>query len=126
MPLAGYHAESTGTYTCRIEIAFGLGTGDAEESYTGIPQPDDDGVFNIDGKERIVLPIAQEEDLTVAEIKCVGEQLHDFIADRLGSTPSDLSWDASLVRSWFSLGTWVREFFAGQPPMPASTEFQLA
>ena len=39
----------------------------------------------------------------LAEIKCVGEQLHDFIAERLGSTPPDLSWDASLVKSWFSL-----------------------
>lgn len=123
MPLAGYHAESTGAYTCRIEVAFGLSTGSVEETYTGIPQPDDDGVFNIDGKERIVLPIAQDEDLTVAEIKCVGEQLHDFIADRLGSTPSDLSWDASLVRSWFSLGAWVREFFASQPPFPRLPSF---
>ena len=123
MPLAGYHAESTGTYTCRIEVAFGLGMGNLEESYTDIPQPDDDGVFNIDGKERIVLPIAQDEDLTAAEIKCVGEQLHDFIADRLGSTPSDLSWDASLVRSWFSLGAWVREFFASQPPLPRLPSF---
>ena len=46
-----------------------------------------DGVFNIEGKERIVLPIAQDEDLATAEIKCVGEQLHDFIAERLGSAP---------------------------------------
>ena len=123
MPLAGYHAESTGAYTCRIEVAFGLSTGSIEESYTGIPQPDDDGIFNIDGKERIVLPIAQDEDLTVAEIKCVGEQLHDFIADRLGSTPSDLSWDASIVRSWFSLDAWAREFFASQPPLPRLPSF---
>ncbi len=115
MPLAGYHVESTSTYTCRIEIAFGFGSGNLDESYTDIPQPDDDGVFNIDGKERIVLPIAQNEDLAAAEIKCVGEQLCDFIAERLGSTPPDFSWDASLVKSWFSLHTWVLEFFASQP-----------
>ena len=102
MPLAGYHVESTSTYTCRIEVAFGFSSGNLEESYTDIPQPDDDGVFNINGKERIVLPVAQDEDLAAAEIRCVGEQLHDFIADRLGSTPPDFSWDASLVKSWFS------------------------
>ena len=95
MPLAGYHVESTGTYTCCVEVAFGFSSGNLEESYTNIPQPDDDGVFNIDGKERIVLPIAQDEDLAAAEIKCVGEQLYDFIAERLGSTPPDFSWDAS-------------------------------
>ena len=87
MPLAGYHVESTSTYTCRIEVAFGFSSGNLEESYTDIPQPDDDGVFNINGKDRIVLPVAQDEDLAAAEIRCVGEQLHDFIADRLGSTP---------------------------------------
>ena len=123
MPLAGYHVESTGTYTCRIEVAFGFSSGNLEESYADIPQPDDDGVFNIDGKERIVLPVAQDEDLTAAEIKCVGEQLYDFIAERLGSTPPDFSWDASLVKSWFSLHTWVREFFASQPSFPRLPSF---
>lgn len=123
MPLAGYHVESTGMYTCRIEVVFGFSSGNSEESYTDIPQPDDDGVFNIDGKERIVLPIAQNEDLAAAEIKCVGEQLHDFIAERLGSTPSDFSWDTSLVKSWFSLRTWVREFFASQLYFPRIQSF---
>ncbi len=115
MPLTGYHVESTSTYTCRIDVAFGFSSGNLEESYADIPQPDDDGVFNIDGKERIVLPITQDEDLAAAEIKCVGEQLHDFIAERLGSAPPDFSWDASVIKSWFSLHTWVREFFASQP-----------
>ena len=87
MPLAGYHVESTSTYTCRVEVAFGFSSGNLEESYTDIPQPDDDGVFNINGKDRIVLPVAQDENLAAAEIRCVGEQLYDFIADRLGSTP---------------------------------------
>ena len=123
MPLAGYHVESTSTYTCRVEVAFGFSSGNLEESYTDIPQPDDDGVFSIDGKERIILPVAQDEDLTAAEIKCVGEQLHDFIAERLGSTPRDFSWDASVIKSWFSLYTWVREFFASQPPMPRLPSF---
>ena len=123
MPLAGYHVESTSTYTCRVEVAFGFSSGNLEESYTDIPQPDDDGVFNINGKDRIVLPVAQDEDLAAAEIRCVGEQLHDFIADRLGSTLPDLSWDASLVKSWFSLSTWVREFFASQPSVPPLQSF---
>ena len=123
MPLAGYHVESTGTYTCRIEVAFGFSSGNLEESYTDIPQPDDDGIFNIDGKDRIVLPIAQDEDLAAAEIKCVGEQLHDFIAERLGSAPSDFSWDSSIVKSWFSLHTWVREFFASRLYFPRIQSF---
>lgn len=123
MPLAGYHVESTGTYTCRMEIAFGFSSGNLEESYPDIPQPDDDGAFNINGRERIILPVAQDEDLAAAEIKCVGEQLHDFIAERLGSAPPDLSWDASLVKSWFSFQTWIREFFASRPSVPRLQSF---
>ena len=123
VPLTGYHVESTSTYTCRIDVAFGFSSGNLDKSYTDIPQPDTDGVFKIDGKERIVLPIAQDEDLSIAEIKCVGEQLHDFIAERLGSAPPDFSWDASVIKSWFSLGMWVREFFASQPYFPRDVGF---
>ena len=115
LPLAGYHFESTGPYTCRVKIALASASGDVEIEYTDIPQPDEEGVFQIDGKAFTVVPIASDEDLATAEIKCVGEQLYDDFKARLGGAPAGLPWDASLIRSWFPLDTWVREFFRDHP-----------
>ena len=114
MPLAGYHVESTSSYTCCVEVAFASSMGNVEVAHTDVPQLDNEGIFKIDGDERVVIPIAHDENLATAKIKCVGEQLYDNFEERLGSAPLGLSWDASLVQSWFPLDTWIREFFAGQ------------
>jgi len=110
LPLVGYHVESTGAYTCRVKIALGASSSDVEVEYADLPQPDADGIFEIDGRRLMVLPVASQENLDRAEIRCVGEQLYEFIDARLGETSEDLAWDACLVRSWLPLDAWIREF----------------
>ena len=110
LPLVGYCVESTGSYTCRVKIALASASGDVEMEYTDVPQPDADGAFEINGKRWVVLPVASQEELDLAEIRCVGEQLYDFIEARLGEAPEDLPWDVSLARAWLPLDTWVQQF----------------
>jgi len=113
LPLVGYQAESTGRYTCRVVVALASASGDVEIEYTDVPQPDENGLFEIDGELRVVIPTASTEELDVAEIDCVGEKLYETIKDRLGQPPSDMPWDASLARAWFPLDVWIQEFMNG-------------
>ena len=115
LPLTGYHLESTGTYTCRVRIALASTDGDVEIEYTDIPQPNEEGMFDVDGKHYAVVPDASHENLEVAEIRCVGEQLYDYIEVRLGEARPDLPWDTSLVQSWIPLDKWVHEFLRDEP-----------
>ena len=110
LPLAGYRAESTGAHACSVKVILSGESGDVAVEYIGIPQPDGEGVFEVDGRRLIVLPVAPHEDLDAAEVRCVGEQLHDFIQARLGEAPDDLSWDEALLRTWLPLDGWVRAF----------------
>ena len=113
LPLAGYQVEATDTYTCTIHIALGGEKGDVDVAYEGIPQPDAQGLFRFDDRMHVVVPTAAHVDLDTAEIRCVGEQLCEFISERLGEAPEGLPWDASLVRSWLPLDGWVRAFHSG-------------
>ena len=110
MPLVGYHVESTGLYTCRVKVAFASASGDVEVEYTDIPQPDEEGIFEVEGVKYVVVPIASQEELDLAEIRCVGEQLYHYFEERLGEAPEDLPWDESLARAWLPLNVWMREF----------------
>ena len=112
MPLAGYHFESTGAYTCRVEFVLALSEGYVEVEYTDIPQPDADGMFTLDGEPYVVVPTASTVELQQAEIECVGDQLYDYFKARIREAPPDLAWDTSLVRSWLPIDRWVREFFS--------------
>ena len=112
LPLAGYEAECADAYTCRLRIAISASSGDINTDFEGIPQPDEQGLFHVDDEKLVVVPLASSEYLDTAEIKCVGEQLYDFIAERLGESPKDLTWDAALVKAWLPLDGWVREFLA--------------
>jgi hypothetical protein len=115
LPLGTYQVQPTDTRTCRVKISFLTGMGEIELSYDGLPQPDEEGVFEIGGNLRVVLPLASREELDVAEIRCVGEQLYDFIEKRLGQAPRDITWDINSIRAWFPLDTWMREFFTTEP-----------
>jgi len=110
LPLGGYTVEPTGEQTCRVKLA--LAAGDVAVTYTDIPRPDDDGVFQIGSRRVVVVPQASCEQLEEAEIRCVGEQLYDFVERRLGDAPDGLPWDESLIRSWLPLDSWIEEFFA--------------
>ncbi|MBI1926050.1 hypothetical protein HYR99_17585, partial [Candidatus Poribacteria bacterium] len=115
IPLAGYHFESTGPYTCRVKVILASAKGDVEVVYDDVPQPDAEGIFQFDGGRRAVVPTASHEELDVAEIQCVGEQLYDYFKARLGGGPGGLPWDISLVRAWLPLDKWIREFLRDEP-----------
>ena len=110
LPLAGYHVESTGTYTCKVHVTTGRDEGTVEIEYPDVPQPDDEGRFEIEGRCRVVVPMASQEELDKADVLCVGEQLYAFIEARLGEVPQDMLWDEPLARAWLPLDKWVNEF----------------
>ncbi|MCU0521734.1 MAG: hypothetical protein MUF84_13715 [Anaerolineae bacterium] len=111
LPLLGYTVAATGMVTCRVTVTLAGASGPLDLAFD-LPRPDDDGIFEIDGTHKVVLPLATNQDLCRAEIWCVGEQLYDAIAARLGRAPADLRLDRSLARAWLPLDTWVKEFMA--------------
>ena len=99
--LESYAVEPAGDHACTVSIAVG----GASVEIHDVPQPDDDGVFEVDGIRRVVVPLASREELDRAEVRCVGDQLYDFIEPRVG--------DGSTL----PLAEWVREFLAGVGPL---------
>jgi RNA polymerase Rpb2, domain 6/RNA polymerase Rpb1, domain 2/RNA polymerase Rpb2, domain 3 len=110
LPLAGYRVEPEGTYTCRVTVTIATESGELPLVYSGYPQPDEQGIFEIDGGRRIVIPLASSEELDLAEVRCAGEQLYDYVAERLGHAPAHLPWDQALARAWLPLDVWARDF----------------
>lgn len=119
LPLIGYAVEAISTYTCRVTVTLAVTTnGCSGRSSTALspvvtfdlPQPDDAGRFKVDDAFKVVIPLADRAELDQAHIRCVGEQLYDVIAARLGQAPVDLPWDDALVRAWLSLDAWIADF----------------
>ncbi len=110
VPLAGYHVEPQGERSGDIRLSLDSPPEDIELEYAGVPQPDETGIFEIDGKHWVVVPIASDEALETAEIRCVGEQLYDHVESLLGEALEDLPWDEGLARSWLPVDLWIREF----------------
>ena len=110
MPLVGYEVEPVGEFTCRVRLGVKAASGVIEVEYADVPQPNEEGVFDVEGRRLVVLPTASVSELDVAEMKCVGEQLYDAIEERLGESPRDLPWDESLVRAWLPLTDWITRF----------------
>jgi len=110
LPLTGYHVAATGPYTCHLDVALVAASGDVELIFPALPQPDADGLFEIDGQLYLVAPTAADENLDTAEIRCTGEQLADYVRERLGQAPPDLAWDAALARAWLPLESWFGDF----------------
>ncbi len=102
LPLTGYKATPEDEYSCRVDV----GVGGVEFSYT-MPSPSAEGLFRIDDGLYVVVPLASDENLDTAEVKCVGEQLYDYVAARLGKANGDLPWDEALIRAWLPLEQWV-------------------
>ncbi len=107
--LAGYRVVSVDEYTCELHLAV---QGGQEVVYKNIPQPDEWGRFKVDGFFRTVVPAPTEVDLARAEIRCVGEQLRDYIAERLENMPEMLE---EAVGTWMPLGDWIYTFFMEEP-----------
>jgi RNA polymerase Rpb2, domain 6/RNA polymerase Rpb1, domain 2/RNA polymerase Rpb2, domain 3 len=110
LPLIGYHVESTGRYTCRIEVTLAAASGNVQLTFADLPQPDEDGTLEIAGEPRVVVPTASNEELDTATFRCMGEQLYEYIEARLGQAPPDLPWDSDLARAWLPLDTWIDQF----------------
>jgi hypothetical protein len=111
IPLAGYITEATERYTCQIKLTLMTAEREAELTYTNLPQPDENGVFQIKGKPLVVVPRATNDDLENTEIFCVGEQLYEYLQKRLGKAPDDLPWYSELARAWLPLDQWINDFF---------------
>lgn len=107
--LAGYRVVSVDEYTCELHLAV---QGGQEVVYKNIPQPDEWGRFKVDGFFRTVVPAPTDVDLARAEIRCVGEQLRDYIAERLENMPEMLEEAAG---TWMPLGDWIHTFFMEEP-----------
>ncbi len=112
LPLLSYSVVETGTTTCRVMVTLASNS-DALEVPFDLPMPDDKGLFKIGDELKVVVPIATSQELDKAEIQCVGEQLHAYIAARLGQASADLPWDMALARAWLPIDTWINEFMAG-------------
>lgn len=107
LPLAGYNAGQVDDYTCRVTISIS-GNNDFDVVYD-IPRPDNEGVFRVDDRPRVVVPVASSAHLDIAEVKCVGEQLYDYIEERIGEVGRDTPpLDEDFIRTILPLDTWVR------------------
>ncbi len=110
LPLGGYGVTRTGETTCCIELSLGTGESEVTLTFDDLPMPDVEGVFWRAGKPYVVLPTASCDDLDLAEIRCVGEQIAADIAARLGEAPDNLPWDETLARGWLPLDAWIGGF----------------
>ena len=113
LSLAGYQVEVQDTYTFSLKLVLGFDSGEVEALYEGLPQPDGDGIFCVEGNYRVVVPYPSQRDLETADIYCVGEQLYHFFEQRLVEVPDDLPWDGEMVRTWLPIDAWMREFHTG-------------
>ena len=104
LPLADYQIEQQDSYTFSIKLSLGLGDASIEVEYRDLPRPDRDGLFHIEGNYRVVVPYPDRRELDQARILCVGEQLYDFVDQRLEAAPEQLAWDDDLVRNWLPFG----------------------
>jgi len=111
VPLVDYTAERAGEYSCDVRVT--VGTEKPAALTFDIPACDEEGVFRFQDRNVVVVALASCERLDEAEVQCVGEQLLDWIADRLGEAPADLPWDEPLARAWLPIDEWIGEFLAG-------------
>ncbi len=123
LPLVAYSAEAMSESAYTVHVALAGSSGIVQGTYRDISGPNAQGVIPIDGTRRVVMPVATDRDLATARIKCVGEQLFDFIAARLGQAPDDLAWDEALLATWFPLDSWVTEFLRSWPYVPPTPPF---
>ncbi len=61
VPLAGYLCKPSSRYTCHMRILLSTKHGELAVDLPDVPQSNDDGVFEIDGKQYVVLPVASRE-----------------------------------------------------------------
>ena len=109
-PLESYGTKSTDAYSCTISIVFKNKSNKINLEIKSIPQPDEDGLFKLNGKNIVVVPIATCEELDKAEISCVGEQLYNFIEPRIDEIQSGPSLTKEQLSSLLPIDKWIKEF----------------
>ncbi|MHC4339239.1 MAG: hypothetical protein ACYSX0_03355 [Planctomycetota bacterium] len=114
LPLTGYEVSPAGERTFRVTVAVTSSGGAAETTFETIPACGEEGVFEVGADRITVVPLASTEELDKAQVACVGEQLRDYVAERLGRAPEELQWDAALLGTWVPLDRWVTEFLTGR------------
>ena len=112
LPISGYAVETESERTCRVTVGIGAGL---ELVFSDLPQPDAEGLFWLDGRPHIVIPIASNEELDKAEITCAGEQMYAYIEARLGHSKTNgknhaIEWDESTARALLPLDAWFTTF----------------
>lgn len=113
LPLANYEVVEQDEYTFALKLTFSFSGAEITVDYPDLPQPTAAGIFRVEGNYRVVVPYPSERNLETAEIYCVGEQLLDFFALRLGPTPEGMPLDEETLRLFLPIDTWMREFHAG-------------
>jgi hypothetical protein len=113
LPLAAYTVQQGQGKTCHVTVEIAINSHTLLLDYPDLPQPNEQGTFEIEDHPHIVVPFASQEELDKAEVKCVGERLYDYIAARLGKAPSDIAWDESMARAFLPLDTWFAQFLQG-------------
>jgi hypothetical protein len=78
-------------------------------SYDDIPAIGEDGSFEIDGSEVVVVPVADTEDLL--RVRCCGRLLYDFLEPHISKAPDGFFVEEDSVRSWLPLSDWIKDFF---------------
>ncbi len=116
LPLAGYQAEITGSQSATVTIAVEQAEHAAQVTFEDLPAPNEEGVFICDGDPVVVTPTADSEHLDTARIRCVGEQVMDYIADHLGRAPDSLEWDTALLSAWVPLDQWLHDCLSPTVP----------
>jgi hypothetical protein len=112
--ISSYRIEPTGK-TCSIVVRLNSQKDASEAVFSNIPVLDERGVFLIDGKQVLVVPIASDESLS--DIQCVGEQLYNYLKKRIEPAPDGMLEDEDAVHSWMPLYEFIALFFneIGQP-----------
>src|SRR5437764_1258756 len=106
LPLADYSLIDFAQTRCAVRITLTSGRNEITLEQI-LPAPNDEGIFDLNGSRGVIIPLASTEALEIAEIKCVGELLLDYISQRLGAAPKNLQWDQPIFRAWLPLETWV-------------------
>ena len=71
VPLLDYEWESIDDYTCRLKLTLASPLGDVHADYPGLPQPDQGGLFRVNGRQIVVIPYAEHDDIEQADRKSV-------------------------------------------------------
>ncbi|RPJ42881.1 MAG: hypothetical protein EHM21_12245, partial [Chloroflexi bacterium] len=110
LPLAGYTVQPEDEYHCQVSVEITVNDHAIAVDYPHLPQPDELGLFSLDEQPYVVIPIASQEYLEQASVQCVGEQMHAYLAARLGQASAEMAWDEPVARAFLPLDGWFHDF----------------